>query len=218
MTSTARLAWAFGAAALVAGGALAATPTPPAQRIELLNGRDLAGWRLFFAEPPADPRAVWSFADGVLRLTGKPNGYLRTEKSYANYRLHVEWRWPAGAAENSNSGVFVHAHGPDAIWPNGIECQLRAGNAGQLVGMNVDLPGAPLVNNRKRAPRLAEPSEKPLGEWNTYDITCRGDTIEVVVNGVRQNRVKDVPVTAGAIALQMEGFPIEFRRVWLERL
>ena len=84
--------------------------------------------------------------------------------------------------------------------------------------MGLDIPAAPLLNNRKRAPRLAEPSEKSLGEWNSSEITCRGSTIEVFVNGVRQNFVENLPVTRGAIALQMEGYPIEFRNVWLEPL
>ena len=68
------------------------------------------------------------------------------------------------------------------------------------------------------APRLADPSEKPLGAWNTYEIFCRADVVEVWINGVKQNRVDKLPASAGAIALQMEGFPVEFRNVWLEPL
>ena len=95
---------------------------------------------------------------------------------------------------------------------------MKTGNAGQIVGMGLDIPDAPLLSNRKRAPRLADPSEKPLGEWNTYEIYCRGATIEVFVNGTRQNRVEKLPVSTGRIALQLEGYPIEFRNLWLEPL
>jgi hypothetical protein len=196
----------------------AADSAPTANRIALLNGRDLAGWTMFLKEPVADQAALWSFADGVLRFAGKPYGYIRTEKSFSKYRLHVEWRWPADANPKSNSGVFVHVHGPDAIWPGGVECQLAAGNAGQFIGTDVQMPGVPVTNNKPRAPKLAASSENPFGEWNTYDITCRGDSIEVLVNGVKQNRVEKISLTAGAIALQMEGYPIEFRHVWLEPL
>jgi hypothetical protein len=49
---------------------------------------------------------------------------MRTEKSYSDYKLHVEWRWPG---EATNSGVFVHGQEPDAIWLKCIECQLMAG-------------------------------------------------------------------------------------------
>jgi Domain of Unknown Function (DUF1080) len=188
----------------------------PKERVTLWNRRDIEGWTVFLGDRSVAPASVWSAAEGVLRLDSKASGYLRTERSFSNYHLHVEWRWPKDAAPNSNSGVMVHLQGADVIWPSSFEAQLRAGNAGQVVGMGLDIPGAPLDNNRKRAPRLAEPSEKPFGEWNTYDIHCRSGSIEVFVNGVRQNHVDGLLVAAGAIALQMEGFPIEFREVWLE--
>lgn len=191
---------------------------PLPERVTLWNGRDLDGWKLFINDPKVDAASVWSVAGGGLRFDTKASGYLKTGRSFSNYHLHVEWRWPKEAPANTNSGVLVHVHGPDAIWPLCFECQLKTGNAGQVVGMGLDIPAAPLLNNRKRAPKLADSSEKPLGEWNTYEIYCRGDTIECFVNGVRQNFVEKLPVAAGAIALQLEGFPIEFRSVWLEPL
>ena len=205
--------------ALCVATALGASQSPRVKaRLPLWNGRDLSGWTIFLGDAAVEPKSVWSVQDGVLRLDTKASGYLKTEKTFSNYHLHVEWRWPKTAAANSNSGVLLHVHGPDAVWPLCFEAQLKNGNAGQVVGMGLDIPAAPLLQNRKRAPRLADPSEKPLGEWNTYEITCRADTIEVFINGVKQNRVEKLPVAAGAIALQMEGFPIEFRNVWLESL
>lgn len=216
-----RFACLFVPVLLLADGAV-----PPKERVTLWNGRDLTGWHLFIKDATVQPASVWSAAGGVLRCDSKAGGYLKTERIFANYHLHVEWRWPALStvegpmppAPNTNSGVLVHVHGPDAIWPLCFECQLKTGNAGQVVGMGLDIPAAPLLNNRKRAPRLADSSEKPPGEWNTYEIYCRGDTIEVFVNSVRQNFVEKLPISAGAIALQLEGFPIEFRNVWLEPL
>ncbi len=209
-------------AALLALPAAAAGAEPAGTvtaRTTLWNGRDLAGWTLFL-DPAArvDPQTVWSAQDGRLRFHSTAKGYLKTQHMFSNYRLHVEWRWPKDAVVNSNSGVLVHIHGPDAIWPLSFEAQLKNQNAGQIVGMGLDIPDAPVLAERKRAPRLAAPSEKPLGEWNTYAITCRADVIEVVINGVKQNRVDRLPARTGAIALQMEGFPIEFRNVWLEPL
>jgi hypothetical protein len=198
----------------------AATPNAPvpAKRIVLWNGKDLSGWKLFLGDATVDPKSVWSARDGVLRFDTRASGYIRTEHAAANYHLHVEWRWPKDANPNCNSGVLVHLHGVDAVWPKSFEAQLKNRNAGQVVGMGLDIPDAPVLNNRKRAPRLAEPSEKPLGEWNVYEIYCRDHTIEVVINGVKQNHVDKLPVSAGMIALQMEGYPIEFRHVWMEQL
>lgn len=193
-------------------------PPPGTNRISLWNGRDLTGWKFYVNDATVTPDAAVSIRDGVLGLATKASGYLKTEKDYSNYHLHVEWRWPAGAPANTNSGVLLHVHGPDAVWPLCFEAQLKTGNAGQVVGMGLDIPDAPLQNNRKRAPKLADSSERLLGEWNSYEIFCRADTIEVFINGVRQNHVTKLPVSAGAIALQMESFPIEFRNVWLEPL
>jgi hypothetical protein len=186
-------------------------------RLALFNGHDLTGWRLFLADNKSEPAAA-TVADGVIHLSSKLSGYLVTEKTFSNYHVHVEWRWPKDAAVNANSGVMVHVHGPDTVWPLCFECQLKTGNAGQVVGMGLDIPAAPIENKRKRASKFQASSEKPLGEWNTSEIFCRGDTIEVFINGTRQNFVEKLPVSAGGIALQLEGFPIDFRNVWLEKL
>jgi hypothetical protein len=189
-----------------------------AGKVTLWNGKDLTGWKLYVNDTTLDPKSVWSVADGVLRLHTKASGYIRTETPVSNYHLHVEWRWPKDAAPNSNSGVLLHLHGEDAVWAPCFEAQLKTGNAGQIVGMGLDIPAAPMLQNRKRAPRIAEVSEKPLGEWNSHDLHVSKDTIEAYVNGVKQNRVENLPVSAGTIGLQMEGFPIEFRNVWMRPL
>jgi hypothetical protein len=198
--------------------ACAAPDSSSAKRVTLWNGHDLEGWTLFIGTKDVAPASVWTAHDGILRFDTKTSGYAKTTRTFSNYHLHVEWRWPKDAVANSNSGVLVHLNGPDVIWPSCFECQLKTGNAGQVVGMGLDIPAAPMQNNRKRAPRLTDSSEKPHGDWNTYEIFCRGDAIEVFVNGVRQNAVDKLPVSSGAVALQMEGYPIEFRNVWLESL
>jgi hypothetical protein len=215
-------------------------PGAARQRTALWNGRDLSGWTLHLRESLIETKSAVTaqgislsptvevtgeamakavrIQKGVLRFDSPRSGYLKTARTFSDYRLHVEWRWPNSAAGEKNSGVLLHAHGPDVIWPASFECQLKHGNAGQLVGMGLDIPAAPLSNQRKRAPRLAPSSEQPLGDWNVYELYARGDQIQAFVNGVRQNEITDLPVHWGHIALQLEGVPIEFREVWLERL
>ena len=192
---------------------------PPPGSTVLWNGHDLTGWHIFLQDPSLDPKTVWSADGGVLRILGKPRGGIRSEKVYANYRLHVEWRWPA---EPGNSGIFVHINGPDvprhgadALWPQCVECQLKVGEAGDLIGQaGFDFP-APVVRGHKWATKTAPASEKPAGEWNSCDITCHGDSVEAVVNGVHQNRADKISATSGNVGLQLEGAPIEFRNVWI---
>lgn len=204
---------ALGLIALAAALGLGAKE--PGVRVPLFNGRDLSGWKAFWREPVADLAASAKVADGVLHLSGKPNGYLRTEAAFtADYRLHVEWRWPE---KPGNSGVIVHVTGADAIWPTGFEAQLAHGHAGDVVALQTTID-APIVNNRNRLLITAAPLEKPAGEWNTYDIYVRGDTLETVINGTSRAVAKKLSAASGAICLQSEGAPIEFRNAWLEKL
>jgi hypothetical protein len=66
--------------------------------------------------------------------------------------------------------------------------------------------------------RAAANSEKPLGEWNTCDIVCRGSSIEVTINGVLQNKVTQCQPAAGKIGIQLEGTPFELRNFRLAPL
>lgn len=55
--------------------------------------------------------------------------------------------------------------------------------------------------------------EKPVGEWNRLECTARGDTVEIVLNGVVVNRAIHVKPAAGRIQIQNEGAEIFFRRI-----
>jgi hypothetical protein len=205
-------------------------PEIPTTRTTLFNGKDLTGWKLYLgtaatvpntapaSEPAATAPKVWSIADGILKLDTKSAGYVITDKTYADYKLHVEWRWPKDANPRSNSGILLHINGPAAIWPSCYEAQLQTGNAGQITGMALDIPDAPMQNNRKRAARGPGITEKAFGEWNSYDITAKGDTLELTINGKPANKAVKLPAKSGAIALQMEGFPIEFQNIFIEPL
>ena len=47
------------------------------------------------------------------------------------------------------------------------------------------------------------------------EITCRGDEVIIKVNGQLVNHAANCNVTEGAVSLQSEGTPIEFRKVSL---
>jgi hypothetical protein len=183
--------------------------------VHLFNGKDLSNWVFYLKDKTADPTKVFLVQNGIIHITGDPFGYMRTKEKYSDYKLHVEWRWPA---EPTNSGVFVHGQEPDSIWLKCIECQLKAGSAGDFVCMN----GGDMAEHTDKAAwsvkKMAESSEKPAGEWNIMEVKCKGTTIEVYVNGVLQNKGSDLNVTSGSICLQSEGKDIEFRNVYLNKL
>jgi hypothetical protein len=192
-----------------------APKAPKTEKIQLFNGKDLNNWVFQLRDPAADPLKVFMVQNGVIRITGNPFGYMRTKDSFSDYRLHVEWRWPA---EATNSGVFIHTQLPDTIWPKSIECQLQAGNAGDFICMNGSDMNERSDKSKRNIKKLAASSEKPSGEWNTMEVVCKTNNIEVFVNGILQNKGTGVNVSKGAICLQSEGKDIEFRNVFLTKL
>jgi len=194
-------------------------PIVPEEKIVLWNGKDFAGWKLFLREPEYDVTKVWSIKEGVIRCEGKPAGYMRTEKDYANFLFHVEWRW---LEKGGNSGALVHMSGEDMVWPKSLECQLASGSAGDfwVIG-GIEIAEHVKAGERvkgRRTVKLKESSEKPLGEWNAYDIICKDDWVVVLVNGVLQNVATKCSDRSGKICLQSEGTPIEFRNIYIEPL
>jgi hypothetical protein len=214
----------FFIAAAVAGllGAPEGRATVPTREVKLFNGIDLSGWEIF----PVQARETWTVREGVIHCTGEPFGYIRTSEPYAEYLLHLEWRWPG---KPGNSGVFVHMSLPDKTLPRAFECQLMSGDAGYFwmlgvtsrehsgQGIRSSNVGKPEWYRNGVAP-LKPSSEKPPGEWNAYQIICKDDWIVVLVNGVLQNVATEVSDRSGRICLQSEGAPIEFRNIWLEPL
>ena len=193
--------------------------------VPLFNGKDLTGWKTFLRDPQADPKKTWSIQDGVIRCTGKPNGYLITEKEYSNYILKLKWRFPADS-KGGNSGVLLHCTGPDLVWPNSVEAQLFAGSAGdiwlianqegQLPALTIDPERKDPKNKQGRhyfRMNREEKIEKPFGEWNEYEIVCQGGDITLIVNGKTVNTGKNGSLKKGRIAVQSEGAAIEFKDI-----
>ena len=194
----------------------------PSKTIDLLAEKSLSAWEFVTATPTEIGTVATFGADGTLAIVGKPVGYLATKTAYENYQLHVEWRWPANAAKNSNSGVLLHSgSGPTGgtAWPICFQMQMKLGRAGDLLPMGAasfaEKLSTPPDAKTPQLDRVGDSVEKPLGSWNTCEITCRGDVIEVTVNGVPQNRISKSAPAVGKIGLQLEGTPFDVRAIRL---
>lgn len=208
--------------ALAAAALWGGTDSVSAQKTEkLFNGKDLSNWNFLVDKNAVPAEKVFYVKDGLIHIAGQPFGYMYTKEKYGDYKLHVEWRWPGGVA--SNSGIFLLIEETKNPFPNGIECQLHAGDAGDFVLLGgSDLvefhlrpgtprPGFPVIKKAKSS------SEKPAGEWNEANIYVKNGVITVFINGVYQNTGTN-KVKEGHIGLQSEGKDVEFRTVTLTRL
>ena len=129
--------------------------------ISLFNGRDLTGWRL--VEPHADNG--WSVVDGVLLnrvVKGKHHGNLRTDATFEDFNLKLEVRTQAG----SNSGIYLRGIYEVQVAET-FGKPLNPHNMGALYSRITPLVAA----------------EKPIGEWQTLDITLVARHLTVVLNG-----------------------------------
>ncbi len=166
----------------------------------LFNGEDLFGWKV-----PDGDNGHWSVIDGVIdydaRSEAQEDKNLWSEKQYRDFALHVEWRF---------KGYGDHLFPLPTILPDGSYIRDKDGNTVEPLGPNSDsgilLKGVGQTNlwcwsvgsgelwsirNNKdlsaEARAAAVPSEnadKPVGQWNAFDIMVRGDRITVVNNGI----------------------------------
>jgi hypothetical protein len=212
----------FALAFIFAGGQNA-----PAQNavtgVDLFNGKDFTGWT-FYMRSNAAPEQTWSISDGMVHCTGKPTGYMRTEKMYHDFKVTAEWRFPTNAIRPVNTGVLVFMQdrdtnaSPRQIWPHCVECQGMHDHMGDFWLQGGTTAKEP-VNIGKNGIKMLEPSnESPVGEWTTFQCVCQGDTVEIIVNGKSMNKITGVDVSSGYIGIQSEGGPFDLRKVFLEPL
>ena len=198
---------------LMTSGLAAEKAIEPKETITLFNGKDLAGWTLH-VRGDGDAAKTFSVTDGVIACTGRPPGYMRTEKAYKNYKFTIEWRF----LKKGNSGILVHMSTPDKVWPKSVECQGMFHNQGDFFVIGGTDFKEHTNKTSRRVLNKHKDNEKPIGEWNTMEAVCKGDTIRLWVNGLLQNEATETTVTEGRIGLQSEGTPIEFRSIMLEPL
>ena len=184
-------------------------------QVSLFNGKDLAGWVPVTESESEEP--VFKVEDGCIVVSGKPNGYLRTARQYGDYSLHVEWKW---IGSGTNSGIFQRIQEGDKVWPTAYECQLMAGNAGDIVALGgariKEIPYDPAVKfPMKKRVHTGAQIELPDGEWNRAEIICKGDKMMVYINGSLENEAT-LAYKTGYIALQSEGGPLAFRNIYIE--
>jgi 3-keto-disaccharide hydrolase len=190
--------------------------TSPAQKsagTDLFNGKDFSGWT-FFMRSNSAPEKTWGITNGVIHCTGRPNGFMRTEKSYSNYVCTVEWRF----LKAGNTGVLVDMQLPDNVWSPCVECQGMHDHQGDFWlwgGAHCNEP----KNMKKNGIKMLQPSaENPVGEWNTFQTVCAGDSVEIIVNGKSMNKLTGCNFSSGFIGIQSEGADMEVRKIFLAPL
>jgi hypothetical protein len=198
---------------------------PDEESTRLFDGVSLDGWVAEGAsetEIDGAKAPVWVVEDGQIVCRGKGFGFLRyKDREFDDFTFHVEFRMLAPKC-NSGIGFRTTAFNPAdsrGTRPSFYSYEIQLiDDAGQ--------PPTPHSSGslyRYMAPR--QNAMKPVGEWNTLEVTCRGPRVRVVLNGqtlhdVDQGQVdalKDKPLR-GYVCLQNHGGQIAFRSVEMREL
>jgi hypothetical protein len=158
----------------------------------------------------------WSLDIGTGTLLCKGDGghdWLRWDKELGDFIFHVEWRFvPVPEGKRYNSGIFVRNSADATIWH---QAQTGDASGGFLFGDTLVNGQMQRINLSKQ---VSDKRVKPAGEWNTYEITCKGKDMILWVNGAVTCEWHDCEVPRGYIGLEAEGWKIEFRNVKVKPL
>ncbi len=164
------------------------------------------------------PAATWRVEHGEIVCAGKPNGFLRSRKSYRNYVFRAEWRfktegWVPRPEDEGwpNAGFFIHAGEVVNGWPRSLEVQGHFGEAGSLFGVR-----GGTIQGAKRG--VIVKSRPRFGDWDRYEITSSNGRVTVRLNGEVVNEGVGANPSEGSICLQSEGWEVHYRNLEIREL
>jgi hypothetical protein len=194
----------------------------------MYNGTDLRGWKGLVDNPvkrrktSADTLAMKQIkADSIMRkgwlaqgeelhFTGHGDN-LCSVKDYQDFDLYIDWK----IEKDGDAGLYLRGSPQVQIW------DIARTNVGAQVG------SGGLYNNQINAKNPTKVADNPVGEWNTFRITMRGERVTVYLNGelVVDNVIlenywdRKIPIfIKDAIELQAHGNHIVYRNIYVKEL
>ena len=220
-----RVAFVLSCALVVHCSAFAADNEAPEGFISLFNGKDLSGWKI-----PEGDNGHWKVVDGVIDYDAQSEAKgakdLMSEKEFTNFVLHVDWRFketpyinprvfyilPDGSEAKDSTGKPLNLSLPDSdsgiIVRGDVKYQVNIwcwpAGSGEMYGVRKDSKMPPEAR-AGATPRMQ--GDKPVGEWNHFEITCKDGTITVKLNDklvIPEYAPPGLPLK-GAVGLQHHG-------------
>ncbi len=182
--------------------------------MDLLPDAKLTGWVRVNVPPtkPLGEKQQWHVDAASKTLICDGDGgheMLRLDKEFADFIFHVEWKFTPIDTPNPkyNSGVYVRNDADGNIWH---QAQAGGDNGGYLFG-------GTMVNGQKGRINFSKDVKdnriKPAGQWNVYEIRCEGKKVTLSTNGAVTCTWDQCEVPKGYLALEAEGYRIEFKNI-----
>ena len=132
--------------------------------------------------------ANWRLEDGAV-VADKGNGFLVSKEGYGDFEIRAEFF----VDPDANSGIFIRCTDPEKIGSdNAYEVNIWDMRPEPSYGTGAIVKVAKV-----------DPMPKAAGKWNVYEITAKGSTFTVVLNGQKTvDGAQDAKFASGRIALQ----------------
>ena len=136
----------------------------------VFNGRDFEGW--------AGPVGEYEIVDDAISCRPKKGGTIYTKDEYADFAARLEFKLPRGG----NNGLAIRYPGQgNAAYDGMCEVQVLDDNYEQATGEKIDPRQA--HGSAYGMFAAARGYQRPIGEWNFEQVTVKGATIKVELNG-----------------------------------
>jgi 3-keto-disaccharide hydrolase len=180
-----------------------------------MMGSESGGWETLFDGKTIDNfdrvgDANWRLENGMA-VADRGQGFLLTRKEYGDFVFRAEFY----AEPDTNSGIFIRCSNRKTI--DSKDCY--------EVNIWDTRPGKEYATGAIVDVAKVNPVPKAGGRWNTYEITAKGDTMTVMLNGVKTSEGRDAKHAKGPIGLQRfngndktNPVAIKFRKVEIKSL
>ena len=136
----------------------------------IFNGRNLDGW--------AGPLEVVAVKDGAMVWQEKKGGTIYWNHELTDFQARVTFKLPPGG----NNGLAIRYPGTgDTAYVGMCECQVLDDNYEKATGSKIDPRQA--HGSAYGMVAAARGYQRPIGEWNYEEVTVKGSTIKVELNG-----------------------------------
>jgi len=142
----------------------------PAGFHSVFNGKDFTGW--------AGPLDNYQVKDGAITCRPSKGGTVYTKEEFGDFIARLEIKLPPGG----NNGLAIRYPGQgDTAYQGMCEIQVLDDNYEKATGEKIDPRQA--HGSAYGMVAAARGYQHPIGEWNYEEVTVKGPTLKVELNG-----------------------------------
>ena len=187
--------------------------------VSVFNGTDFTGW--------AGPTDNYEVKDGAIVCKPGKGGTIHTKEEFADYVVRLEIKLPPGG----NNGLAIRYPGKgDTAYIGMCELQVLDDSSPKYAKLD---PRQYHGSAYGMVPAKLG-FQKPVGEWNVEEVTVKGSTLKVILNGtvildtdlskidpatyMAKSKHPGVTRTNGFFGFAGHNDPVQFRNIRIKKL